>query len=133
MLNILLSVVLLNVTVLSFFFTLKLNRVEQVFNSFDPTIVEKCVSLDIQTEKYFFIKEEVLSNVKYYFDENLKDFEYTIKFSFREDNYNTLFSSTPNIVQIDLSAKIIFDQSYLRNVRFTLNGREVSKDWWTTF
>ena len=54
-------------------------------------------------------------------------------FYFREDEGNVKLSNTPNIVQIDINAKIIFDGTYKKNVRFSLSGREVSKDWWTTF
>ena len=133
MLNILISVLLLNITVLSFFFTYKINRVEQVFNAFEPRLISQCVSMDIDTEKYYFRKNEVIEITKYYFKENLKTFEYKLKISFREDDKNTYFSSKPNIVQIDIYANIVLDGTYTQNVRFTLDGRKVSKDWWTTF
>ena len=58
---------------------------------------------------------------------------YDLVFYFREDEGNVKLSNTPNIVQIDINAKIIFEGTYKKNVRFSLSGREVSKDWWTTF
>lgn len=132
MLNILLSVVLLNVSVIAFYYTFRINRVEQVMNSFEPGIINTCVYKDIN-QRYYFQKEEVLNTVKYYFSQNLNDIEHSLKIAFREDNKNTEFSDTPNIVQIDLYANIIFDGIYAQNVRFILNGREVSKDWRSTF
>jgi hypothetical protein len=133
MLNILLCVVLLNVTVIAFYFTFKINRVEQVFNSFETGLVYQCVNYDIEKERYFFVKDQIVEVTKYYFEENLENIEYKLKIAFREDDLNTTFSETPNIVQIDIYATILFDGIYTQNVRFMLDGRKVSKDWWSTF
>ena len=133
MLNILMSVVLLCVSVVGFFLTAKINRVEQVFYSVDSDMISHCIELDIANDKYFFVKKEVVETFKYYFENNLNGYDYDLIFYFREDEGNVKFSNTPNIVQIDIKAKIIFDGTYKKNVRFSLSGREVSKDWWTTF
>lgn len=133
MLNILMSVVLLCVSVVGFFLTAKINRVEQVFYSVDSDMISHCIELDIANDKYFFVKKEVVETFTYYFENNLNGYDYDLIFYFREDEGNVKFSNTPNIVQIDIKAKIIFDGTYKKNVRFSLSGREVSKDWWTTF
>lgn len=133
MLNILMSVVLLCVSVVGFFLTAKINRVEQVFYAVDSDMISHCIELDIANDKYFFVKKEVVETFTYYFENNLDGYDYDLIFYFREDEGNVKFSNTPNIVQIDIKAKIIFDGTYKKNVRFSLSGREVSKDWWTTF
>ena len=133
MLNILMSVVLLCVSVVGFFLTAKINRVEQVFYSVDSDMISHCIELDIANDKYFFVKKEVVETFTYYFENNLDGYDYDLIFYFREDEGNVKLSNTPNIVQIDINAKIIFDGTYKKNVRFSLSGREVSKDWRTTF
>lgn len=133
MLNILMSVVLLCVSVVGFFLTAKINRVEQVFYSVDSDMISHCIELDIANDKYFFVKKEVVETFTYYFENNLDGYDYDLIFYFREDEGNVKLSNTPNIVQIDINAKIIFEGTYKKNVRFSLSGREVSKDWWTTF
>lgn len=133
MLNILMSVVLLCVSVVGFFLTAKINRVEQVFYSVDSDMISHCIELDIANDKYFFVKKEVVETFTYYFKNNLDGYDYDLIFYFREDEGNVKLSNTPNIVQIDINAKIIFEGTYKKNVRFSLSGREVSKDWWTTF
>lgn len=133
MLNILFSIVLLISTVVGFFFTFKLNKVEQVFSNLDSKLVSNCIEFNPLTEKFYFEKEELYELITTYFKKNLEDFEYKLKFAFREDNLSTTFSDTPNIVQIDINARILFEDIYTNNVRFTINGREVSKDWRSTF
>ena len=133
MLNILITRVLLNVSVLGFFFTYKINRVEQVFGSIDPGLLVNCVDTNIENTKLYFVREKVVETVVYFLDKNLEGFDYDLKFAFREDDLNTTFSATPNIVQIDIYANILFEGIYKQNVRFILNGREVSKDWRSTF
>ena len=133
MLNFLITVVLLNVSVLGFFFTFKINRVEQVFGSIDPGLLVNCIDTNIENTRTYFVREKVVETVVYFLDKNLEGFEYNLKFAFREDDLNTTFSPTPNIVQIDINANILFEGIYKQNVRFILSGREVSKDWWSTF
>ena len=53
MLNILITIVLLNVSVLGFFFTYKINRVEQVFGSIDPGLLVNCVDTNIENTKLY--------------------------------------------------------------------------------
>lgn len=133
MLNILLSVVLMIISVVGFFFTSQVNRVEQVFSNLDTKLVSSCVVLEPKEQKYFFEKQQIYEKVTYYFDQNLENYEYKLRFSFREDDQNTTISPTPNILQIDIYATLLFDSKYTKNVRFTLSGREVNKDWWSTF
>ena len=133
MLNILMSVLLLCVSVVGFFLTSRINRVEKVFYGVDSDMISHCIELDLSSEKYFFDKKQVVETFTYYFDSNLDGYDYDLIFYFREDNGNVKLSNTPNIVQIDIKAKIMFDGTYKKNVRFTLSGREVSKDWRSTF
>ena len=118
MLNILLSVILMIVSVVGFFLTAQVNRIEQVFSNFDTKLVGSCVAFEPSDQKYFFEKSEVYKKVTYYFKEN---------------DLNTIISQTPNIFQLDIYATLLFNSKYNKNVRFTISGREVNKDWWSTF
>lgn len=129
MLNILISVVLLNVSVLGFFFTFNLNKVENTFSGITATYISDSVYLNNYTNKYYFDKDDIVQKTIYYFKENLGDLEHNLTFWFREDELNTEVSDYPNIVQIEVAAKVLFDAKYVKNVRFYLDGRKVSKDW----
>lgn len=133
MLNILISVILMIVSVVGFFLTAQVNRIEQVFSNFDTKLVGSCIAFEPSDQKYFFEKNEVYKKVTYYFKENLENFDYKLKLSFREDDLNTVISQTPNIFQLDIYATLLFNSKYNKNVRFTISGREVNKDWWSTF
>jgi hypothetical protein len=132
MLNILITVLLLNVTVISFFFTFKINRIEQIFTGLNATFISTSVKLNDYTEKYYFDKEDLVDLTSTYFKINLQNFNYKLKFAFREDDLNTTISECPNIVQIDIYATILFEDVYKSNVRFYLDGRKVSKDWFAS-
>ena len=76
MLNILISVVLLNVSVLGFFFTFNLNKVENTFSGITATYISDSVYLNNYTNKYYFDKDDIVQKTIYYFKENLGDLEH---------------------------------------------------------
>lgn len=132
MLNYLLSVVLLSISTLGFFVTHKVNRIEHIFQGINITFLSNCVKEEPYYELMYFDKDIIVDLTTYYFNKNLQNVDYSLTFSFREEDKTTVISDTPNIIQIDLEAKVIFNFTFKINSRFVIDGREVSKDWFTT-
>lgn len=129
MLNFLLSILTLNISVVSIFYGIRINRLKQVFQGITTVLITPSISYDEDNNPYFK-KDILVSDIKRYFENNISDKEYDLIFYFQEIQHQQYISDYPTTVQIELRAKIFMNYQYIKNVRFYISGREVSKDWY---
>lgn len=130
MLNILLSFLSLNLCVIAVLYGIKVDNVKSIFFGLNPQIIEPSVEYNIDDNGYFN-KQSLMDNVKTYFDLNLEN-DYKLIFYFKKDN-EMIISSEPNIVQIKFYSIIYNTYKYENNVKFYINERSVTKDWFDNY